>query len=561
MIGNGAGACELINARRGSVLASHVEPAFDSKARKKGLLGRESIPGDYALIIAPCSSIHTFFMRCPIDAVFVSKNGTVTKTCRGVKPWRIAGSLKAFAVVEAAQGFIARYDIAPGEIVALREAANGQPAGAQATRAPAAKPGETAARDGSSHKRVTLADLVASKTALAWFESVAVVQELCEAVEACGPAGEPRVPELKHIALTAEGSVTLLAGGPAGHSPVHRAALVLLALTPEGQLPVRLRLLVLEEASAKPRLRSLPELRRELEFFERPDRRRIVAEIHELLERLADSGVSAPPVPPLVLEPPQKRPHRRWNRRHVAAWALIAMMAAAAVAGVWAWPRAEGQALRNAASQMTSTATGLAKLGIDAARRELGDLGWRLGLAPKAQRLAEPPPAAPKPDRAAQPAGPPPDALADRQPALLQVPQGTLLPAEVAPAPGPPPASVPTDSARVGILAPQADGPAGGVREAQRGTAVVYSAADVDVVPPRLVRPAQPSGAADAEASLDVEIVVSPAGEVESVKLLSPSTGSAAAMTLSAIKTWSFEPATRNGAPVSYRHRMKLRRH
>jgi TonB family protein len=90
----------------------------------------------------------------------------------------------------------------------------------------------------------------------------------------------------------------------------------------------------------------------------------------------------------------------------------------------------------------------------------------------------------------------------------------------------------------------------------------VYSAADADVVPPRLVRPllSGPSAAPGAEESLDVEIVVSPAGDVESVKLLSSAWAPAAAMTLSAVKTWSFEPASRNGAPVSYRHRMKLPR-
>ena len=123
LIGSGPGTYELVNAKRGTLLASHVEPAFDSNTRKKGLLGRESVPDDYVLIIAPCGSIHTFFMRCPIDVVFVSRDGTVTKACRSVKPWRLAGSLKAFAVVEAAAGFIERHGIEPGDVVALRKAA------------------------------------------------------------------------------------------------------------------------------------------------------------------------------------------------------------------------------------------------------------------------------------------------------------------------------------------------------------------------------------------------------------------------------------------------------
>ena len=149
-MGRGVGQCELVYAERGSVLAREVEPAFDSKTRKKGLLGRESIPADYALIIAPCSAVHTFSMRVPIDLIFVTKDGTITKTCRGVKPWRMAGSLGAYAVIEAAEGFIDRHEIVPGEVVALRETGRG--GGAEA-REPAvrARARRRAARPRAAH--------------------------------------------------------------------------------------------------------------------------------------------------------------------------------------------------------------------------------------------------------------------------------------------------------------------------------------------------------------------------------------------------------------------------
>ena len=56
----------------------------------------------------------------------------------------------------------------------------------------------------------------------------------------------------------------------------------------------------------------------------------------------------------------------------------------------------------------------------------------------------------------------------------------------------------------------------------------------------------------------EVEVVVSPAGEVESVKLLGQPTGVSPAMMLSAIKNWRFHPATRDGQPVRYRLVMRL---
>ena len=58
----------------------------------------------------------------------------------------------------------------------------------------------------------------------------------------------------------------------------------------------------------------------------------------------------------------------------------------------------------------------------------------------------------------------------------------------------------------------------------------------------------------------EVEILVSAAGEVETVKLLSPGVGPGSAMMLSAVKTWIFQPATRAGQPVRYRCRVRLPR-
>jgi len=91
--------------------------------------------------------------------------------------------------------------------------------------------------------------------------------------------------------------------------------------------------------------------------------------------------------------------------------------------------------------------------------------------------------------------------------------------------------------------------------------ATVFSAADAEVVPPLLVRPhlrTSPRPGVRVEDLPQVELLVSPTGEVESVKLVSPSAGVTSAMMLSAIKTWRFEPAKRVGQPVRYRLLMRL---
>src|SRR5215212_10590705 len=94
----------LRNATTGQVVASCLEPALDSQARRRGLLGRDGLPDGTALVIAPSNSIHTFFMRFAIDVVFVRRDGQVTKVRCAVPARRLAASARAFAVVEMAAG-------------------------------------------------------------------------------------------------------------------------------------------------------------------------------------------------------------------------------------------------------------------------------------------------------------------------------------------------------------------------------------------------------------------------------------------------------------------------
>jgi len=101
------------------MLAVEIEPAFDSKSRNRGLLGRAGLDDGSALILAPCSSIHTFFMRFAIDVLFVKKDGRVVKTYSALPAWRIAFALGAFAVIELPAGTVAASDTRSGDAVVL----------------------------------------------------------------------------------------------------------------------------------------------------------------------------------------------------------------------------------------------------------------------------------------------------------------------------------------------------------------------------------------------------------------------------------------------------------
>ena len=84
--------------------------------RSWGLLGRKGLPGDLGLWIRKCKYVHTFFMRFPIDAVYLAGDGTVVKTCSRLKPFRFsAGGRRADSVLELPAGSLEGRKVVDGE--------------------------------------------------------------------------------------------------------------------------------------------------------------------------------------------------------------------------------------------------------------------------------------------------------------------------------------------------------------------------------------------------------------------------------------------------------------
>lgn len=120
LLGRWAGTCGLYLDGCGSPLAATVETAFDSATRKRGLLGRDSLANDYALVIAPCSLVHTFRMTFVIDVIFAARNGRILKLSCNLKPGRISGALGAFAAIEMAAGSIECAGLIAGQALEVR---------------------------------------------------------------------------------------------------------------------------------------------------------------------------------------------------------------------------------------------------------------------------------------------------------------------------------------------------------------------------------------------------------------------------------------------------------
>jgi uncharacterized membrane protein (UPF0127 family) len=115
------GRLALVNQRTEEALAERVEVAVTRRDRRKGLLGRTDFEASSALIIAPCFSIHTMFMRFDIDAVFVDDIGRAVKVVRELGPWRIAVDPSAHAVVELPAGSLRDREVNIGDRLYLVE--------------------------------------------------------------------------------------------------------------------------------------------------------------------------------------------------------------------------------------------------------------------------------------------------------------------------------------------------------------------------------------------------------------------------------------------------------
>ncbi len=111
---------KAVNLTTGEVIAARVKIACDFRSRSVGLLNRSSLQDDEALLIKPCNSIHTFFMKFPIDVVFLDQKGKVVRAKKNLVPWRLCFCLiKGYMTLELPAGKLDKSHINVGEILKI----------------------------------------------------------------------------------------------------------------------------------------------------------------------------------------------------------------------------------------------------------------------------------------------------------------------------------------------------------------------------------------------------------------------------------------------------------
>ena len=106
---------QILRRADGAVVCERCTLADSPLTRLRGLLGRDGLDRGEGLLLRPASSIHTFFMRFPIDVVFLDRALVVVAVADRIEPWRAASQRGAKAVLELPAGESSRRGISVGD--------------------------------------------------------------------------------------------------------------------------------------------------------------------------------------------------------------------------------------------------------------------------------------------------------------------------------------------------------------------------------------------------------------------------------------------------------------
>jgi uncharacterized membrane protein (UPF0127 family) len=109
----------IINLTRKKYLARSPFYANGYILRMRGMLGRDFATSDFdAMVFSNCNSIHTMFMQCSLDVIFVRRDNVVCRVCKNLPPWKLlVRSAEAFTTIELPCGIIAATDTQIGDVL------------------------------------------------------------------------------------------------------------------------------------------------------------------------------------------------------------------------------------------------------------------------------------------------------------------------------------------------------------------------------------------------------------------------------------------------------------
>ena len=114
-----------VRTAEGEVVCERCEIPESSFGRARGLLGRSGIEPGGGMLIDRAGSVHMFFMRFPIDVVFLARDRTVVGVRHRLAPWRVAGARHAVASLELPAGAAAAAGVEKGDVLVFEDLEDG----------------------------------------------------------------------------------------------------------------------------------------------------------------------------------------------------------------------------------------------------------------------------------------------------------------------------------------------------------------------------------------------------------------------------------------------------
>jgi len=155
-MGRRAGEVVLRSEDDGRVICDKCVLADTLWRRLRGLIGRRELTPGEGMVLRPSWSVHTFFIRFPIDVVFVDADQVVTRVVDELRPWRWATHRGARDVVELPAGECARVGVVVGQRLAWAARPGRRPEVAADSEAP--KNGSAPVRNGTTRVLVGTGD-------------------------------------------------------------------------------------------------------------------------------------------------------------------------------------------------------------------------------------------------------------------------------------------------------------------------------------------------------------------------------------------------------------------
>jgi hypothetical protein len=413
----------------------------------------------------------------------------------------------------------------------------------------------------------SIADALALTPGPSWHESVAIVQEIAATLQPDQP-----LPAAEDLLLEADGRITFGFAGESTRSQVADLASLLASLLEKTDAPHALKDLATENARDQPAHTTIASFARALAFYERPNRRadlqalagRLEGKSHEmqaervlaeLRERVARKNEEEKPqkreLPQSYAAPDRSRNLARARAVAIGVAVSLAAVAVSAMTMLRGWNRAE-ETVQAAAAPAAALPDQLAEKATDAVP------------APEPAVSTERPAAEHRPvgtSASSVREVPRPAARASAAPVRNPRSVPDVRPHAIKPV-------APLPAARPQVLAsgetrPRVAGDAPAAlhlpeRAPANGDGTVYSSNNADVSPPVWTRRQLPSEPEPDSQTGYFDIVIDTNGDVESVRLISPTRRYEERMLLAAAKAWKFRPARLNGQPVRYQMRVPI---